>query len=227
MIGRLAALLAIWGGAAAGECRLALVLAMDVSLSVDAEEERLQREGLARALESDAVARAVEAAGPVALHAFEWSGPDAQAPLWPGWEVAEDAAALRGIAARVRGAERAARPNDFTAVGAALAHAAAVLTEGPACRRRVVDLSGDGESNDGPPPAAVAAAGALGGLTVNGLLIGQGPEQPRVAAWFAQEVLRGPGAFLMTARDYADVERAMTAKLVREIEARLVVKGPR
>ena len=90
------------GSAAAEGCRLALVLALDISSSVDAEEDRLQREGLASALLAPEVAQAFLAGDPVALFAFEWSGSRVQAALLPGWVTVRSEAELRGAAAAIR-----------------------------------------------------------------------------------------------------------------------------
>ncbi len=69
----------------AQECRLALVLALDVSSSVDPSEYDLQRRGLAEALTDPEVVRQFINGGPVAIYAFEWAGPSVQAPMLPGW----------------------------------------------------------------------------------------------------------------------------------------------
>ena len=83
----LAALLLIAAPAPAEECRLALVLALDASASVDQHEYDLQRQGLARALLDEEIARLFLAGPPIAVHAFEWASPSMQAPLTSGWLV--------------------------------------------------------------------------------------------------------------------------------------------
>ena len=87
----LAMLLGLGSPALANDCRLALVLALDVSASVDSHEDRLQREGLARALVAPEVVRAFLAGAPVALYVFEWSGPLHQVTFPPGWQMAGSA----------------------------------------------------------------------------------------------------------------------------------------
>jgi hypothetical protein len=82
-----AALLRLASPAVAGDCRLALVLALDVSSSVDRHEHRLQRQGLARALLAPEVVRAFLIGDPVALYVFEWSGLSTLAPFPPGWQI--------------------------------------------------------------------------------------------------------------------------------------------
>ncbi len=209
------------------DCRLALVLALDVSSSVDAEEDRLQREGLAAALVAPEVVRAALGGGPgagrVALHAFEWSGVRTQVPLLPGWRFVESERDLRAVAAAVAGSRRetVALP---TAVGHALGFAADLLRDGPPCGRRTVDVAGDGIANEGVEPAEAYRIFPLEGVTVNALVVGDARSAEsreatrRVVAWFQAEVLRGPGAFSLVADGYADYERAMRLKLVREME---------
>jgi hypothetical protein len=225
MRGSWLAALAVAGPAEAEGCRLALVLALDVSISVDAEEDRLQREGLARALLAPEVVAAFLAGDPVALHAFEWSGARSQSAILPGWEVVRTPADLGRIAEAIRRSERRHGPGDFTAVGAALAHAAEMLGEAPACRARTVDVSGDGRNNDGPQVEDVVRSAAFEGVTVNALVIGGAEDGGLLAEWFDANVLRGPGAFRVLADGYGDYERAMRAKLMRELEHRVVSGG--
>ena len=137
-----ALLLAAWGAALAGgaeaqECRLALVLALDVSSSVDASEDRLQREGLARALTTPEVREAFLAGDPVALTAFEWSGEHSQVAILPGWELVTGEDDLDRLSRVIRESQRS-RSNLPTAVGAALGHAATLLRDAPACRAKTI-----------------------------------------------------------------------------------------
>jgi hypothetical protein len=212
-------------GAARADCRLALALGLDVSGSVDAREYGLQRDGLAAALEAPGVRAAFlsQPAAPVRLAVFEWSGPEQQR-LVVDWTVVDGPAALDRAAARLR-ATRSLYDDPATAIGAALAHGAGLLAGQARCWRRVLDISGDGPSNSGPHPAAVAG-GAFSGVTVNGLVIG-----PRSRAnttkdltnvkslegYYRAHVIRGPGAFVETARDFDDFARAMRRKLLREL----------
>lgn len=102
--------LALAAPAKGGECRLALVLALDVSESVDATEDRLQRHGLARALLAPEVARAFLLGEPVALFVFEWASPPYQADVTPTWQVIHSEDDLARVAAAILGARE--RPND-------------------------------------------------------------------------------------------------------------------
>lgn len=220
-----AALLAMMiAGGASADCRLALVLALDVSSSVDAREDRLQREGLARAMRAPEVVRAFVGGAPVALSVFEWSGGSAQASL-----LAEDWVVIRRPSDVERAAEAIAgsfrgRDDLGTAVGAALARAEGLFAAGPECRSRTVDVSGDGIGNEGAEPRTVYARGDWDGVTVNALVIGGERAGSQLVAWFAEEVIRGPGAFWMHARGFEDYEEAMRIKLLRELEDAAVGK---
>ena len=227
MRGALAALALLAGPVAAEECRLALVLALDVSSSVDAAEDRLQREGLARAMLAPPVARAFLAGDPVALHVFEWSGSRAQASLLPGgWAVLRDEGDLRRAAEAVGGSVRS-RSDLSTALGAALGHAAEALAAGPECRARTVDVSGDGIGNEGIEPRLAYRRGGFEGVTVNALVIGGERTDSQLVAWFASEVLHGPGAFWLHVRDYGGYQAAMERKLLRELALPAVGKAAR
>ncbi len=227
----IAFLLLLAAPAQASGCRLALVLALDVSASVDEAEDRLQREGLARAMLAPRVRRAFLAGGPVALHVFEWSMASHQVALPPGWQMISSEADLERVAGLVLQSRRDAVHllNPPTAVGAALAYAAKALRMVPHCDARTIDISGDGKNNDGFGPAVAYAAQAFGDVTVNALVIAGANEGPdpfwddaQLVTWFEAEVLRGPGAFAVIAKGYEDYARAMEMKLLRELEVPLL-----
>ena len=192
------------------------MLALDASSSVDRREYTEQVSGLAAAL----IAPEVEAAflsspQPVALAAYEWSGQWNQRVLldWRLIRSGEDLLAAAGDLGRTtRGA------TGFpTAIGAALGYGAGMLREAPACERQTIDLSGDGMNNHGFPPPLAYRHFPLGGVTVNALAIGGAAELDELVAYFRSEVIKGPGAFVETARDHDDFERAMRRKLEREV----------
>ena len=228
------AVLALWLAAqpgAAAPCRLALILAMDISASVDAGEDRLQRRGLARALASPEVEAAIlSSAAPVALAVFEWSGRVQQDLVLP-WTLLDGPEAI-GAASRRIADSRRSYAEFATGMGPMLRHADALFAEGPDCDARTLDVSGDGVHNDGPDPATVYAAGGLAGVTVNGLAIvietgqvwdhGRDEGAPQgLDTWFRENLIRGPGAFVLRADGFEDFERAMREKLVRETAIRL------
>ncbi|TDL81994.1 DUF1194 domain-containing protein [Palleronia sediminis] len=218
----------VLAGPAAADCRLALVLAVDISSSVDAEEDRLQRQGLARALTSERVRRAALAlpGQHVALAVFEWSGRWQQETLLE-WTPLRSAADIDAAAAAIAGSTRSYA--DFpTAAGYALGYASEMLGRAPDCLFRTIDISGDGVSNEGFPPSFAYSNFPLGDVTVNGLAITGHDET--VVRFYRTQIVRGPGAFLEIADDFPDFERAMTRKLEREMGARVVGSsgdGPR
>ncbi|MCT8329714.1 DUF1194 domain-containing protein [Albidovulum sediminis] len=211
----LAALVALLATPAAADCRLALALGLDVSSSVDAQEYALQRDGLAAALLSPEVKRALFYTPDqwVALAVYEWSGRWQQA-LILDWTDLRDESRLTEAAERIAGTSRSYR--DYpTALGAALGFGAVLLDRAPDCERRTLDISGDGVNNEAFAPSDAYRAFPFGDTVVNGLVItGSDPE---VAGFYLSQVLRGQGAFLERAGDFSDFEAAMTRKLEREI----------
>ncbi|WP_136634653.1 DUF1194 domain-containing protein [Pseudooceanicola onchidii] len=210
-----AALLVLQASAAAAQCRLALVLAMDVSASVDAQEYALQRDGLARALDAPDIREAIltGAPGHVSLAIYEWSGRYQQTVMLD-WTTLDSPAALDRVVAHVAGARRSWK--DYpTAMGYALGYAARLFETAPPCDRRVIDVSGDGLNNEGFLPDRAYAHFPLDDVTVNGLVI-EGADAGLIDFYRAQ-VLRGPGAFLEVARTFDEFEAAMARKLLREV----------
>ncbi len=212
-------------GPADATCRQALAVGLDVSASVDHLDYVLQAEGMARALVApDVVAAFLSPGEPVALALFEWSGTGYQRVIQP-WVMVTDAGVLEDVAARVA-AHRRTHWQGATAIGSAILYGGAMLAEGPVCARATLDISGDGVTNDGPPPAVAHAAPELQGVTINGLAItgdlpmdheglrdGIGP----LTRYYRDNVIKGPGAFVEVATDFEDFERAMRRKLVREL----------
>lgn len=200
-------------------CRLALVLALDVSSSVDAEEDLLQRHGMAAAL----VAPEVEAAffsgsDPVAIQIFEWSGQQNQTDLL-AWTLIRTPSDLQEAANALARSTRGT--NDMpTAMGYALGYASIKLQKAPACLFHTIDMAGDGANNDGFAPASAYAAFPFDGVTVNGLVISE--PATAVANYYLEEVIRGPHAFVEIADGFADFEAAMRRKLVRELSAQII-----
>jgi len=208
-------LLALLGGAGpAVACRLALALGFDVSSSVDAADYAIQRDGIVAALEAPEIRRAFLAPDePVALAIFEWGARQRQV-LVVDWLVVREAADLDRVAEtlRLRGD---LRPWEPTAIGAALSYARELFAAAPSCAARTLDLSGDGRNNDWLAPARVYAREDFGDILVNGLAIGG--HEADIAAYYAREVIRGPGAFVVTARTHTDFPPAIRRKLEREL----------
>ncbi|MFD1344337.1 DUF1194 domain-containing protein [Litorisediminicola beolgyonensis] len=217
-----AALLAGWLAApvsAQVPCRLALVLALDVSSSVDASEYVLQKEGLAEALlDPDVTGALLAGGGGVALSVYEWSG-RRQNALVIDWTRLDTLADITTVVSRLRAAPRS-QTRFPTAMGYALGYGAGLLRRGPDCARRVIDLSGDGITNDGFGPDLAYKHFPFDGVTVNGLAV-LGAD-PMVVDYFTDEVRHGVGAFVETSEGYPGFRRAMTRKLLREIGGMVV-----
>lgn len=196
------------------QCRLALQLGLDVSASVDASEYQLQLSGLASALLDPAVIDGfLNGPGPVALSIFEWSGRFQQDVLID-WTLVTSETDLTRIAERILRQSRAHQ--DFpTALGYALGFAATRFDSAPPCLFQTLDISGDGQNNDGFPPEAAYDHFAFDGITVNGLAIGGASRL--IEDYYAEQVIRGPGAFIEHATDFDDFAEAMRRKLEREL----------
>ena len=199
-------------------CRLALIMALDVSSSVDEAEHLLQRQGTVNALISPNVQAAFFASQePVALAVFEWSGRFNQTDLlnWTMISAPED---LVSAAERILSAPRS--HNDFpTAMGHALGQASIRLANGPVCLDKTIDLAGDGINNDGYPPQSAYRAFPFEGVTVNGLVIldAQSKTDAELIPFYRNQVIRGPGAFIEIAEGFDDYAAALERKLVREL----------
>jgi hypothetical protein len=203
-------------GAVAQEkrCGLALVLSTDVSSSIDAGEYYLQMNGIARAFRSRVLREAILAQvnEPVIATVVQWSGYSHQSQVVP-WTRLDSEAALSGFAKATASVPRGARDQP-TALAKGLEFSAKLL-HGMPCRRRVIDLSGDGVTNWGVEPSYFAERGVFDGMTINGLVIKGATPDPE--PYYRENVMRGPGAFVMVARDYEDYPEAILEKLLREI----------
>ena len=207
------------GVAAAKGCGIALALAVDVSGSVDDAEYRLQMGGLAQALRDGAVADALVAEqARVAL--VQWTGRSRQAFVVP-WRKIERREDVEALAAEIDRAARVWR-HFSTGIGEALAFTANQFLDVPECKRKVIDVSGDGYSNEGLPPEDLRAALAAEGFVVNGLAIEGDAED--LTGYYAANVIAGPNAFVMTANSFADYPHRIRAKLLREVTKQIVLK---
>lgn len=197
-----------------GPLDLALVLAIDVSASVDYDEFAFMVGGLAGAIEHPSVIGAIAAGrhGAIALAALFWSE---AAEVAVPWTRVADALDAQRFAEALSDAPRLPRPG-ATALGEGMASGLALLAVAPGePRRMVLDVSGDGRGNRGRPAAAMRDLAVASGVTVNALAIVN--EEPDLLATYANEVIGGPGAFAMECPDYAAFAEAIRRKLLREI----------
>lgn len=195
-------------------CPLSLVLALDVSSSVDDREYDLQKTGVAGALLSPEVVESVVGENGIWLAVYEWSGKFNQR-LVLDWTFVHTLAGLQAAANRIASTSRSS--NEFpTSMGYALAYAHNLFRRAPErCLRKVLDISGDGVNNDGFPPGSAWRAFDFRDVTVNGLVIKGAEPDPEL--YYRTRVIRGPGAFVEVAARFEDYERAMSRKLLREI----------
>jgi hypothetical protein len=198
------------------EVDVALVLAVDCSSSVDAGDYRLQMDGIAAALRNPQLLEAIEAGpfGRVALALVQWSSPRSQYVAIP-WGIIANASDLEGAARQAETAERQWKPGG-TAMAEAIDFSAALLGAlQVSATRRVIDVSGDGEENEGGNVERARSHALALGITINGLPITYG--SPTLESYYSKFVIGGDGAFLLPTRDIKSFHDAIAQKLVREV----------
>lgn len=214
--------------ARAESCRLALVLALDVSGSVNEIEYAQQLNGLSEALNSSEVRDTILAdrSNPIHLAVFEWSSQNHQFLIQP-WIALDTHASIDLAVHRIR-AYRKKRAGLKTALSTAMLFAGELLAQKRECWQKTIDVSGDGKNNIGPDPKQVYKLNAFADVTVNALVVSDpSPVDSALAAeeisdldlklYFENNVIHGPAAFSMIAYGYKDYARAMQRKLLREM----------
>jgi Ca-activated chloride channel homolog len=196
---------------------LAMVLAVDGSASVTYEEFGLIASGMATALRDPTVAAGLT--GTSILSLLLWSG-IGQHDIITGWTPIGTAADLAAFADDVDNMPRTVKAGN-TAIGEALLAALTLLAQVPAIpKRNIVNVIGDGRSNDGIPPGPIRDRMAAADITINGLCILH--EEPDLLTSYTEDVIGGPGAFAVTCREFKDFIEAMRQKLTREIKGPIV-----
>jgi hypothetical protein len=208
--------------AAQTEVDLALVLAVDVSYSMDDDEQVLQREGFIEAFRSPVVHEAIArgAVGRIGVTYVEWAGAGDQKIVVP-WRVIDGAEAALAFAGEL--ATHPTRRARFTSISSALDFSAGLLAESTLfAARQVIDVSGDGANNNGRNVSDARADALAKGITINGLPIML--KEPRgywdikdLDLYYRDCVIGGPGAFMVPARDKAQFRDAIKTKIVREV----------
>jgi hypothetical protein len=206
---------------------LLLVLAADVSRSVDEKKFRLQREGYAAAIVDPRVVRAMTGGprGRIALCFIEWASNTEQAVVVE-WTPVSSAAEAEGVAGRVRQAPRAFLGR--TSISAAIDYSLALLGRSPfQAPRRVIDVSGDGTNNSGRSVTEARDEAIAAGLTINGLVILSEVPLPTnplhthppggLTAYYENNVIGGPGAFVVEAQNFESFGQSLISKLIKEI----------
>jgi hypothetical protein len=209
---------------------LHLVLAVDVSWSMDPDEQRLQRDGYVEAFRDETLIKAIRSgpAGRIAVTYFEWAGADIQFMVVP-WMIVDGASSANRLADLL--AERRIGRHRMTSISSALEYAHRLLREAPGvAARRVVDVSGDGPNNGGVSPVTLVRDVLLDdGIVINGLPImlkvghedgfgsGFGQDIADLDEYYAQCVTGGPGSFVIPIRTRAEFATATRQKLLQEI----------
>jgi hypothetical protein len=202
---------------------VALVLAVDVSRSIDEDEARLQREGYRVAVSDPVVIAAIRGGmiGAVSIAYVEWAGIEYQRTVIPWRRIANQADA-DGWAAELAVAPRSSL--SWTSISGGIRHSRQVMAECPwEATRKVIDVSGDGVNNSGPPADQQRDAALAEGITINGLPIindrptfGRLPPVP-LDDYYRENVIGGPGHFMIVAEDFESFGVAVKRKLIREI----------
>ena len=201
---------------------LELVLAVDVSRSIDEVEAQLQRQGYVEAFRNPRIIRAIGNGplGQIAVSYVEWAAVDFQRVVI-GWTVIKDEASARDFAARLEAAPR--QSWGWTSVSGAIDFSVPLFGQGFEVTRLVIDVSGDGRNNSGRPAAAARDEAVARGITINGLAImsdrtnfGRPPDR-ELDAWYRENVVGGPGSFLVAAEDFEAFGEAILNKLLKEI----------
>ena len=201
-------------------CDLALALAVDVSGSVDPSEYETQMQGLADALRDPVVSEALVRAE-AALIVIQWTGSSRQEVSLP-WTQIRTFDDIEAFAVAIETTPRRWR-NFSTAIGEALEFAMAQFATSPPCKRKVIDVSGDGPSNEGTEPQDIHADLRALKVTVNALAIEASVSD--LTAYFWENVITGEGAFVATANSFEDYPDRIRQKLRRETTRQLAGLG--
>lgn len=209
----------------AKDADLALVLAVDISLSMTAEEQRIQREGYVAAFRSVEVRGAVRQGliGRIAVAYVEWAGMASQFVVVP-WTVIGTPEEADGFADRL--ARMPPRRSTWTSIAGALDFSVGLLrSSGFEATRRVIDVSGDGPNNQGRAVTQARDEAITAGIVINGLPLmiraPTGPyDIPDLDLYYRDCVIGGPGAFMVPVRDPEEFAKAIRTKIVREVAER-------
>ncbi|MEK9673736.1 MAG: DUF1194 domain-containing protein [Rhodospirillaceae bacterium] len=211
-------------GARAAEVDLNLVLAVDVSGSIELDEAELQRKGFAEAFRDPRVIRAIQGGKTrrIAVTYVEWAGSH-YTRLGVDWRVIDSPETSNAFADDLQIlAFNSAR---WTSISGAIEYGVQRLRESPhRAPREVIDISGDGANNNGEYVTNARDRAVKKGITINGLPIVNArpspygtPQLPNLDWYFEDCVIGGPDAFIVVANGFEDFARAIRRKLIREI----------
>jgi hypothetical protein len=203
-----------------------LVLAVDVSYSMDMDELAIQREGYAQAIVSKEFLQALKTGphGKISVTYFEWAASSDQKIIIP-WRVIDGPESADAVAAEI--VKTPIRRASRTSISGAINFAMPLFAENPhRGLRRVIDISGDGPNNNGAPVTGARDAAIEKGITINGLPIMV--KEPSYSTmdidnldfYYEDCVIGGPGAFVVTIKDRDKFKEAIRTKLVLEVAGR-------
>jgi Protein of unknown function (DUF1194) len=211
---------------AAEEVDLLLVLSSDISRSIDAPNFKLQRDGYAAAIVNPRVIQAIRsgALGKIAISFVEWSGIGAQ-KIVIDWTVIRDDATAKNFSAQIIEAPRDFR--DRTSISGGIDFAVAQLARSPFhANRHTIDISGDGIQNSGRAVTDARDEALAEGVTINGLVIMSERKNFHtdppggLDAYYRNNVIGGPGAFVMVAENFSSFSQTILNKLSAEITSK-------
>ncbi len=233
----LVAALALAGSAPAAEPALdvdvALIFAVDVSMSIDENEAAIQRKGYLHAIRDKRVADAIRSGpiGRIAVTYVEWSSVYHQTQLVP-WRIISDAASANAFADELE--KTPIKSGSTTSISGGIDFAVKLFKDnGYKAARKVIDVSGDGYSDYGRPVKESRDDAVKAGVTINGLaMMFERPKWKQAAPedldrYYNDEVIGGPGSFFVTVRTPNDFSQSLLHKLVLEIASRKSPSQPR
>jgi Protein of unknown function (DUF1194) len=213
--------------AAAEQVDLLLVLAADVSRSVDSGKFQLQREGYAAAISDPRVLDAIRSGrnGRIGLSFVEWSGVGSQRVVID-WTTISDPESAKGFGDRLLEASRSFA--DRTSISGAIEFAMGQLARARyEAARRAIDISGDGTNNAGREVVLARDEAVAQGVTINGLVIlsetplAWNPDHTNppggLENYYRNNVIGGPGAFVLAAQNFGSFGQAIVKKLIAEV----------
>jgi hypothetical protein len=206
---------------------LELVLAVDASRSIDADEAALQRAGYIAAITHPDFTRAIKlgANGRIALSYFEWAGQIRQDTLVP-WQIIDSEESAADFASRIGGSDGGGLRG--TSISGALIFATGLIgASSYKEERRVIDVSGDGPNNIGSPVEEARDSAVSAGIVINGLpmLVRPSPTYRHLDRYYADCVIGGPGSFMLPVYDMQEFATAIRRKLILEVSGAMPEAG--
>jgi hypothetical protein len=202
-----------------------LIIAVDVSHSMSLDELAVQREGYAEAIHSNEFLQALKASpiGKISVTYFEWSAPRDQRIIVP-WRLIDGPETADAVANEIM--KIPVQRGTHTSISGAIRFAMPLFDRDPyQGTRRVIDISGDGPNNSGPPVAPVRNEALSRGLVINGLPIIMNEDDPTADIknidWYYEDcIIGGPGSFMIPINGREKFKEAILTKLIREVAGR-------